>query len=490
MKKPNILFLMCDQMRFDALRFRGCEEINTPNLDKLAERSVFFENAFTPNPICVPARAAITTGMYPHKCTGHKENRGEIKPGFPLMGQIFKDNGYSTYAFGKLHYLPYTPPGTPNTTLGFDTVELCEEGRMIAEFDPMDRLGGVEEYHDYLKTVGWGGYTRGDGMGNNDVFPNTTPIPKEHFVDTWVTDRSLHHLDKHFETNPDKPFFLWTSYVKPHSAYSPPRPYDAMYDPRDMSAPTGSIKDIQDRGLTFMYKNYREFMWDKLSPEALKTIKAHYYALITLQDEQIGRIINNLEEKGVLDDTIIIYTADHGDMLGDFGLFFKSNFYNASARIPFMLSYPKKLPVGAVSNALSGLQDVLPTLITLSGIDFTYNFDGIDLTKALCGEERRQLVGQCLMDEEQTYMLCDKEWKYIYHALNGVEELYDMKDIKELTNKAAAKPQLTAQYRQALTKWCIDNNDHMIIKDGELVKYENSDIPIMTMFKGYGRRKY
>jgi arylsulfatase A-like enzyme len=489
MKKPNILFVMCDQMRFDVLRFRGCGEINTPNLDKLAERSVFFENAFTPNPICVPARAAITTGYYPHKCTGHKDNRGAIKPGFPLMGQIFKDNGYSTYAIGKLHYLPYTPPGTPNTTHGFDVAELCEEGRMVAEFDPMDETGGVEDYHDYLKTVGWGGWTRGDGMGNNDVFPNTATIPKEHFVDTWAADRSIAHLDKHYHESPEKPFFMWTSFVKPHSAYSPPRPYDAMYDPRAMSAPTGSIDDIRKRGLTYMYKNHREFMWDKFSPEAMKNIKAHYYGLITLQDEQIGRIIDNLEAKGVLNDTVIIYTADHGDMLGDFGLYFKSNMYNASIRVPFMVSYPEKMPCGTVSAALCGLQDILPTLLSLCGIDYSYNFDGMDLTTAVNGGGRKEYIGQCLTGSEQQYMLCDSSYKYIYHALNGIEELYTMDDIKELTNLAAEHPALTAKYKQSLTKWCVENGDETVINNGELVKY-NDDISILSGFKGFGRRKY
>jgi choline-sulfatase len=358
---------------------------------------------------------------------------------------------------------------------------------MLAEFDPLDEKGGVEEYHDYLKTVGWGGYTRADGMGNNDVFPNTTALPKEHFVDTWVTDRSLHYLDRHTAETPDKPFFLWTSYPKPHSAFNPPRPFDAMYDPREMSAPTGSIGDIQERGLTFLYKNHKEFMWDKLSPEAMKNIRAHYYGLITLQDEQIGRLLDSLEEKGILDDTVIIYTADHGDMLGDFGLFFKSNFYNASARIPFMLSYPKRLASGTVSDTLAGLQDILPTLLSLTGVEFPFAYDGIDLSAS---PEREYFVGQCLMGREQTSMVCDREWKYIYHALGGISELYSMGDIKELKNLAAEKPELTEKYKRLLTDWCIEHGDVHLLDGDKLVKFENKDVPVMTQFKGYGRRFY
>jgi arylsulfatase A-like enzyme len=362
---------------------------------------------------------------------------------------------------------------------------------MLAKFDPMDEKGGVEEYHDYLKSTGWGGYTRAHGMGNNDVFPVTTVIPKEHFVDAWVADRSLYYVDQHLDKAPDTPFFMWASFPKPHSAFDPPRPYDELYDPRNMPVPSGSINDIQERGLAFFYKNHKENMWDKLSSEAMKNIKAHYYALITFQDEQIGRIIKRLEDPCLLDNTIIIYTTDHGDMLGDFGLYFKSNFYNASARIPFLLSYPKKLPVGVASDALAGLQDILPTLLSLCGIDYSYNFDGIDLTKAISGEEERsQFVGQCLTGEEQQYMLCDKEYKYIYHAFGGIEELYCMNDIKELRNLAGVKHELCAKYKQALTKWCIDNGDDMIIKDGGLVKYEKVDLPIMTGAKGFGRRMY
>jgi arylsulfatase len=199
MKKPNILFIMSDQMRHDALECNGNDFIKTPNFNLLAQRGMNFKNSYSPDPICVPARASITTGFYSNKCTGRKDNDGIIKEGFPLLGDELNKRGYETYAMGKLHYEPYAPPGKKRTTHGISTVEFAESGRIIEQFDPEYKQRGLEEYYDYLEEVGWGGFSRGDGMGNNDIYPVTSPIPEEHYVDAWVADRAIFHMNKHLE---------------------------------------------------------------------------------------------------------------------------------------------------------------------------------------------------------------------------------------------------------------------------------------------------
>lgn len=496
MSKPNVLFIMTDQMRQDSLECNGNKVIKTPNFNRLAQSGVNFTNAFTPDPICVPGRACLTTGMYPHKCTGIKNNGGEIKEGMPLIAEEFNKRGYDTYAMGKLHYMPYKPPGEKRTVHGFKTVELMESGRMLRQYDPEGKLEGVEDYHDYLKTVGWEGYTRGNGLGNNDIFAGVSPIPEEHFADTWVMKRSIHYMEKHLEENSDKPFFMFTSFPKPHSAYDPPRPYDAMYDPRDITEPLGDIEYIKGRGLGFLFNNYMKYGWYKLSPQAKKVIRAHYYGLIALQDKLVGILLDFLEEKGILDNTIIVYTTDHGDMLGDFGLYFKQNFYNGAARIPMIISYPEKIEGGKVSDELAGLQDLLPTLTSLAGSPLDKNVDGCDLTPVLNGEGpvRDYFVGQCLDAPRQQYMVCSKEWKYIYHQEDGVEELYDLKnDPDELNNVAGAGNVQDTQshFRNYLINWCIENNDKSMIEDGDLAVSEQpqmrKDNPALEMF---GRRYY
>ena len=297
-RRPNVLVLMCDQMRADALGCNGNPVIRTPNLDYLARTGVNFPMAYTPNPICVPARACMTTGSYPHKCTGVKSNSGTILPGFPLMGEEFSRRGYATYGMGKLHFLPYLGPGE-RTTYGIEVTEITESGRLVSQYNGAAEL---EDYIDYLKTVGWEGYSRGSGLGNNDIFATASPLPKEHYVDGWVTDRSIFYLKKHLDERPEQPFFMFTSYPKPHSPYDPPRPYDIMYDPRDMPRPAGGIEDIRSRGLDLFYERHFAYDWCTLSDAAKQVIKAHYYGLISYQDEQIGRILTFLRSKGILDE--------------------------------------------------------------------------------------------------------------------------------------------------------------------------------------------
>ena len=493
--KPNFLFIMCDQMRFDALGCNGNKHVKTPNVDRLAARGVNFSNFFTPDPICVPARACLTTGCYPVKCTGNKKNDGEIKSGFPLLAEEFNKRGYETYAMGKLHYLPYENSVTKQTTNGFKTVELAESGRIAKVCD----REGAEDYLAYLKSAGWGGYSRANGLGNNDVLVSTSIVPAEHYVDAWVADRTLHYLDRHLKGNPDRPFFMFSSFPKPHSAFDPPRPYDAMYDPRYLPGPVGDISMLKERGLNQFYRRHFEYEWDALSPEAKKTIKAYYYGLISFQDAQIGKLLNYLDIRGLTENTVIVYTADHGEMLGDFGLYFKEIFYNGSVRIPMMISHPGVIPHGRKTDALAGLQDLLPTLLAMTGEPLDAAVDGNDLKPAVFEDRdvREYYVAQCHNHPGQQYMVAGKEWKYIYHQDGGVEELYNrLEDPDELVNQAAVKD--AGSYgeiglmRDYLVDWCRENGDRSMLDGDRLVKgaqmeyYRRNSLDIRL----FGRRYY
>jgi choline-sulfatase len=471
--KPNVLFITADQLRWDALHYNGNPEVFTPNLDGLARRGVVFSRAYTPNPICVPARASITTGCYSHKCTGTKQNEGGIKEGFPLIAKEFSRRGYDTYAMGKLHYLPYRGPGEHRTTYGFETVELTESGRILQQYDPEGKLKGLEDYHDYLTEAGWGGYTRANGLGNNDVFAAPSLIPPEHQVDAWIAGRTVFHLEQHLSTKGERPFFMWTSFPKPHSAYDPPKPYDSFYDPRALSDPVGSIEDIRERGLELLYKDYLDFGWDKLSPEAKKTVKAYYYGLVTFQDSQIGRILAFLRKKNLLKNTLIVFTSDHGDMLGDFGLYFKRVFYEASVKVPMIMSWEGKLPQGKRLDVLCGLQDLLPTLINFTEQPLGQEVDGIDLFPTIFEERtvRDYYVSQCNDDPEQQYMIVEGDYKYIYHQCGGIEELYDLvSDPGEKRNLAAENPERTERFRERLVLWCRGQGDKDMLDGAGLKK--------------------
>jgi choline-sulfatase len=493
------MVIMCDQLRSDALGCNGNAAIRTPNIDRLAAEGVNFRNAFTPNPICVPARISFTTGCYPHKAAGGvKDNGGVVQEGFPLLGEELTARGYATYAIGKLHYLPYQPPGKPRTLHGLQQVELAESGRILGKYDPTGGTAGLEDYHDYLHTVGWGGFTRSHGLGNNDIFAATSPIPQEHYVDTWVAERTIAHLEAHAREKPEQPFFMWTSFPKPHSPYDPPRPFDTMYDPRSLPEPVGHAGLLKERGLDLMVKDHFAYMWDYLSPEAKKVIKAHYYGLISLQDALVGRIVEALRHNGQLDNTVIVFTADHGDLMGDFSLFFKKSFYSGSVKIPLIMS-GAGMPEGIVSEELVGLQDMLPTLLALTGEPLAHDVDGVDLSAVLFtgAEARPYYVSQCVHGKTmQCSMLATKRYKYVYHEYGGVEELYDVvADPAELHNLAdcddASTQRMKRSMRRQLLEWCVRHEDGAMIADGEFVRSEKSslsELPDRTSI--FGRRFY
>jgi arylsulfatase A-like enzyme len=490
MKKPNILLIMGDQMRHDALACNGNEHIKTPGFDRLAARGVNYSNSYTPNPVCVAARATLTTGCYPQKCIGNKGNDGAIGPEFPTLGDELHKRGYATYAMGKLHYCPYMPPGTPQNTQGIKTVEFHESGRMLYETGLIDYQRGVEDFLDYLEDVGWGGYSRGDGMGNNDVYPTTSPLPADHFSDAWVASRAIHHMGKHLDDNPEQPFFMWASFPKPHSAFDPPRPYDALYDPRALPKPTGTINDIIERGHLYWYQEYLSRYWDLLSPACKQVIKAHYYGLVTFQDGQVARLLDFLAGRGIDDNTIILYTADHGEMLGDFDIFFKGNMYSASVRVPLMISYPGVIPAGVVSDGLAGLQDILPTLLALTGEPLGVPVDGADLFNNF---DRDIYVSNFGDDPAQQYMAANKRFKYMYHQMGAIEELYDQtNDRAELRNLIddPAHAGTKAELKTSLRAWLAEHDPAMLDGEGFAASPQAYDLTKPPRHNKYGRRWY
>lgn len=437
MTRPNILFITADQMRWDCLGCAGNPVIQTPHLDALAAAGTRFTNAFTPDPICVPARASIMTGNYPQVCTGHKGNTGAIREGQPLLTRTLKSAGYRTYALGKLHFLPYAPPDQPRTTHGFDHVEWTESGRILKQYDPKGERRGVEDYFDHLHDQGWHGYARAHGIGNNDVRPCASPLPAELYVDAWIADRSIAALDRHCDEHADAPFFLWMSSPKPHSPYDPPPPFDRLHDPRTIPPPFGDLSLLEH-----MDPNIEQTLYshgcDSLSPEAWQVIRSYYYGNISFLDAQVGRVLAHLDRLGLRENTLIIFTADHGDLLGDFGSAFKSNHMNGSVRVPFLAAGPG-IPAGAVASAPMGLQDLHPTFADFAGADIGQPVHGLSLRSLLDGgPSQREWYYACTGHPgHQSSMIANGEWKYIYSEHGGIEQLYDQRnDPGEVRNLA------------------------------------------------------
>ncbi len=494
--KPNILFIMADQLRADALGCYGNHFCRTPNVDALAESGVLFENAFTPNPICVPARASITTGNYSHTATECKDNSGLIHDDQPKLAEHFASSGYKTYACGKLHYCPYSPPDKPRLVHGFDVWDSSESGRILSQFDPQGRQTGIEDYFDYLAEVGWRGFSRAHGIGNNDVRPCRSPLPAEHNVDAWVATRTIARLQEHTARRADSPFLIFCSFPKPHSPYDPPGEYATMYNPLDVPPPVGDESSLADRNpcidITRVSRAH-----DSLSPEARRVIKAYYYGLISFQDAQVGRVMNALEKAGVADNTIVVYTADHGDLMGDFGTYFKCCFLQGSVRVPLIISAPG-VSGGERRGHLAGLQDILPTLAELAGCPLDRQVHGIDLTNVLRDRNsstRELFYSQCFDPPRQSAMVTDGRWKYCFAERGPTEELYDLQtDPDELVNLTAGggADKLLQPWREKLIAEALRIGDDGIVgSDGKLVSAEFdrtkiADLPV----EGMGWRWY
>ncbi|MFW6157995.1 MAG: sulfatase [Planctomycetota bacterium] len=469
----NILLFCSDHMRHDALACNGNPFVKTPNLDRLAAGGLNFANSFTPNPICVPARASMTTGNYSHKATGTKDNSGRIHDDQPKLAEHFNQHGYRTYAIGKLHYVPYAPPGEPRLLHGFQYCELCESGRILRKYDPEGKLRGLEDFHDYLCDVGWAGYERAHMIGNNDIHPAPSPLPAKYHEEAWVADRTIAALQRHLDEHPDRPFLAWSSFAKPHSPYDPPRPWDTMYDPRELPEPIGGLSDLEgrDRELTRRPPRYG---WDRVSPQAVQVARAHFFGMVSFQDHQVGRVLDFLDEAGLADETIVAYMSDHGDLLGDFGNFFKCSMFDGSAKVPFIWRVPGLADAGETREQLVGPIDLLPTLAGLTGCELEQEVDGEDLAPILAAGDapgRELFISQTWDRPEQKYMVRTHDWKYVYCEEGGTEELYDVRnDPEERRNLAGDHPDEVDRLRSILIDWCEEQGDDEMVRDGKLAE--------------------
>jgi arylsulfatase A-like enzyme len=411
----NVLLVTADQFRGDFLGCAGHPVVRTPNLDALGVAGAYFPRAFSPVPVCVPARYAIMTGRVPI-AFGVRGNGGRIPPDAVTLPAAFGHAGYATAAIGKMHFSPWREP------YGFKTFVVSEEGRQW-----QDPAGG-DDYQRYLRDVGWGGYERAHGIGNNDVHTSTSPLPLEHYHTTWATRTTQRWLRDHVSRAgaTGQPFFAWCSYTKPHSPYDPPEPYDRLYDPRTFPPPIGSAEDIRD--LSPRYQEERNgHLWDTLGPETIQRARAFYAGNVTLIDRMVGELRQTLAQLGVAERTVICFTADHGDLLGDHGLFFKANYFTGAWQVPFLLYAPARCDAVGVAERFVSTEDVYPTLLSLAGVPLP---DGHVLHGRTVHDDPNggppAVFGSIGRPPQQIHSARTRRWSYVLHARGAYEELYDL----------------------------------------------------------------
>lgn len=378
-KQPNILFIMTDQLRGDALGIAGHPDVKTPYLDTLASKGVLFDRAYSACPSCIAARAALHTGMSQehHQRVGYED-------GIPwryehtLAGELSKA-GYYTQCVGKMHVHPV------RNYLGFHNVELhdgylhcCRKGSVPYR----ESQFVVDDYYHWLKQEkGVDADVNENGLDCNSWVSRPWQYEEKYHPTNWVTDRSLDFLRRR---DPDKPFFLMASYLRPHPPFDAPACYFDLYKDKKLTPPY--IGDWEHTDLLEERGRYFDSLTGPIDTELARQAQIGYYACITHLDHQIGRLIMALIEHEIENDTVILFTSDHGEELCDHHYFRKSMPYEGSAHIPLIIAGNPELTglvPRSVCHNVAELKDIMPTLLDIAGAPIPDSVDGKSLLPLL-----------------------------------------------------------------------------------------------------------
>ena len=395
----HILMLFTDQQRYDTISALGNPAIQTPNLDALARDSVVFRNAFTPSPVCVPARFSLFSGQYCVR-TGCNTNSKEYAYAGDGFYSAFTREGYQTCAVGKMHHVVDL-----YGSMGFSKRWTQEE--IAGEEDDFAR----EIHAKYPQVFDI------HGMRSEMYYvPQVSPFPPADHPTQWVGDKSVDYIEN---CDPEKPMFLVSSFIHPHPPFNPPAPWNKLYreDP-----PAPFVPDSEDLAA------YWDLIRDRcsckrlmLSEQDVLRMKNFYYACVSFVDYQVGRIIQALKDKGMYEDTLIVYTSDHGDMMGDYNATGKRTMMDSSCRIPFMVRYPGVAP--QERSDVCSLVDLAPTMLSYADIPYQpAEFDGIDL---FGGQTHTHAFSQYGCGNNGVYMITDGANKLVYHAGNDRYFFFD-----------------------------------------------------------------
>lgn len=441
MSRPNLVFICTDQQRWDATGIYGNDVIQTPNMDRLGREGVTFERAYCAHPVCMPTRATLLTGYDAY----HPERfrKYEVLDPDDTMPAHLGRAGYRTQGIGKFHFIP----AHERRLNGFHDVTFSEEMRWLRAAPTADDVG-FDDYDQYLIERGLFGWEKPQEIGYNEIKPLINRMPREHHVTQWCGDRSVEWLEAY---DGEEPFLLWSSFVKPHVPYDAPEHLADLYDPAAMPAPWR--RDGELAGWPYYCDFIRAREFDLYSEHARNLALAYYYANITFIDEQVGRILAALERTGRIGNTIVVFTSDHGDLMGDHGLWYKSLGYEGSTHVPMMLWGPGLIEGGRRIDTPVSHYDIPITLMNLADAEYdTHERPGRDLCELADGGVARDAV----VSHHTGYYLCHERWKYHFYPNGGHEELFDLHaDPHELHNLAGQPGQadVQARLRGELVDW-------------------------------------
>lgn len=433
---PNILWICSDQQRFDTIHSLGNPQINTPHLDQMVSDGVTFTRAYCQSPVCSPSRASFLTGRYP-RTTRCRQNGQTIPAEERLFPRILKDHGYHCGLAGKLH------------------LSSCSDGKVEQRIDD-----GYDVFHwSHHPQPDWpeNAYTQwlqAQGVSWDELYSAETVdevkagVPTQYHQTTWCAEMAIDF----FRTHRDKPWLFSVNMFDPHHPFDPPAEYLERYRPEDMPLPKSRPGEL-DRKPRYQQLDH---IWahhspggmrvDAITPQQSQRITAAYYAMVELIDHQVGRMISALQETGQLENTLVVFMSDHGEMLGDHGLYLKGpHFYEAAVHVPLIFRWPEKFPRGQRCDDFVELVDLVPTFCDAIGIPVEPQIQGRSFYERCTGQQFETPHRESVYCEytnswthHRSYGTMWRNSRYKIVVYHGVDdgELYDLEqDPDEFENR-------------------------------------------------------
>ncbi len=441
-QRPNILWLCTDQQRYDTIGALGNPHVSTPNIDRLVHEGMAFERTYCQSPICTPSRVSFLTGMYASAIHVNGNGAEAMPAGHPpLVTKLLANAGYDCGLIGKLHL----------TSAWGRTEVRTDDGYRYWEYSHAPR-------DDWPVGHGYADWVRSKGEILGDLIKDPKGVPAELHQTTWCAEKTMEFIGQ----ERSGPWAASVNMYYPHPYFNPPKTYRDQFEPSDMPPPLFRESDLLQQeklaGVDFQSLCRRPEELDMESPVLPKptdldawpadsiasrrdaqTLKAAYYAMIKLVDDQVGRILNYLTDTGQRENTLVVFTSDHGEMLGDHGLIQKGcRFYEGLVRVPLIFSWPGHVQEGARSNALVELTDKAPTFLELAGTGIPERMHGRSLAPLLLGEKgndhHRDFVRceyyDALEEPDHSFatMFRDERHKLVLYHGHGLGELYDLEE--------------------------------------------------------------
>ena len=498
-KKTNILFISSDQQHWYTMGFLN-PEVKTPNLDRLARMGTYFDRAYTVNPTCTPTRASWITGMYPSQHGAYSLGT-KLMETVPTVGDRFQEGGYRTALVGKAHFQPlksteeypsleaypilqdldfwrrFTGP-----FYGFERVELArnhtDESHVGQHYALWMEEKGYSNWRDYF-------CQRGGGSKHYNPKPGEAwDIPEEIHYNAWIAERT-NALMEHYHDSGEN-FFLWASFFDPHPQYMVPEPYASMYDPASVTVPEHVPGEFDDKPPHFALTQEEKPDWSSYKTDegsnalhggsshlSSREVKAKniatMYGMMTMLDTYIGVILDKLDSLGLTEETLVVFTTDHGDFWGQHGLRAKAlHHYEDLLRVPLIASMPGTIPENTRSSALQSTVDLAPTFLSFADLPVPRIMTGLDMKPEWTGESgptRKHVIVENRHNPTtmnmKTYI--DQRYKITVHFNQEYGEIYDLE----------ADP---GEYKNL---W--DSEAHQDLKRDLLLKFMYADMAIEPM---------